>query len=565
MAILKLSSKASQKVLGSSYRAGHVCSLAKESPPEALGSGRAREIDKASSLAHMVSMTTASRESMALLASQVHSICTDMGTQQNLAACQVQMVDVAPKWWRLAGLEEEEGVLIAASASSAQLLKEEEDIVTANTPPDPRVSNLSKKQLEVSSAAPTFLPMALPIAGLEHIGHNMAIEVHNRLEHWPAYLVKVQVVASFLTRRWRRERFISLCLAESPLSSRAHEIREFSATLYQARWHHALLFIEQMWRVFSLLQVFSAVKYTEQGSYAKDTEFNAHTLESVLRDAGFIAYTKFILAVDAVPRKISQWSKGCPCHEHLQSNPATLRHVLRSCYGPDASCPLLGKRAAELACGRLQELTAEMVQDCFLQNVEGEWGRLTEEEIRIVRTDAANSKAHFLLQLSLKTDNWQRLPWVLAGISHWNPELARAAAIKALEAMSKHDIKAAHAPLTQKWMAEPLRGELIQFAGGYDVTELSEAFQREASALFWMPVNETVIEAKHALATRAIAAGSHSGAPVVSLSNRYPLLHRELDRLWRRGGDASSAKAAQSTVGELLQALDVARNVEVRD
>eukprot|EP00971_Amphidinium_carterae_P350147 6491404-Amphidinium_carterae.6 len=530
----------------------------------ALGSGRAREVDKAAALAHMVCFVCESASDMERISQEVVSLTTDMGTEHCLSTCRVAMHDVSPRWWRKGELQEEEGVLLGAQAANKALdeasvplaLDEEADVITSGG-----TSTREESPFQSATASSTaFLPSALPIVGLEHIANNMTTEVHSRLGHWEAYHSKLHVLASFLTRRWRRERYIVTCLAETPLSVHAHQIREFSATLYEKRWHHAVLFIKQLWTVFPILQqTFSASKFTEGGTYGGDAEFNPETVQSICRDAFFGAYTKFVLKLDSVPQTISQWSKGCPCHEHLyKRGPSTAKRLIKVLCN-NGACPLLGKRACELAAGRLEQLCAELIEASQLEGLRDHLSLLSVEETTAIIRDAAAARSHFELQMSIKLDHWKRLPWVLCGLSHFDSKTAQSIAGRALAMMQKNDVVEAHMPLTQPWLRGVLRSDLERFANGSDLDTLSMSFQMAVAGSFFTPVNETTIESRHALATRATSAAGNAGASVASRGKS------DTSTVWKFCAEQQSAEvlAVKSSVKQLLDAMDIARDISV--
>ena len=202
-----------------------------------------------------------------------------------------------------------------------------------------------------------------------------------------------------------------------------------------------------------------------------------------------------------------------------------------------------------MATGRLDELAKEAVQTCVLDGMQCGMGRLSPEQVSILTSDATLAQGHFQLQLAVKLDHWVRVPWLLCGVSHWNSEKAREVAKKAVVALRNCNFRA-QSSLTQKWMQDPLFTNLRLFAEGRPMCMLAETFQKEIANLFFMPMNECVIEAKHALASRASAKSGQAGAAVVSLSNRWPLLHAEL------------ANMEPSSLAQLLNAMDIARDLK---
>ena len=112
----------------------------------------------------------------------------------------------------------------------------------------------------------------------------------------------------------------------------------------------------------------------------------------------------------------------------------------------------------------------------------------------------------------MKLGNWQRLPWLLAGLAHLNEDTARRCANESIAQYdSAPDEAALHHRLTLKFCSKvgPLRADLEAFAAGASRDELP-AFRTEATKLFFIPVTERSIEEPHSRVMRAITYRHHS-------------------------------------------------------
>ena len=130
-------------------------------------------------------------------------------------------------------------------------------------------------------------------------------------------------------------------------------------------------------------------------------------------------------------------------------------------------CPLQGKRAPELAVGKIKDVVG-----CFFQKVLADVlvehpVALEPSQLQILLNDSQSAQSHMQLQLYLKLDMWRRVPWLLAGVGHWDSTLARACADKAVTALQQQDQDDAFDSFTKPWLKEPLWSSLKQFAEGY--------------------------------------------------------------------------------------------------
>ena len=88
----------------------------------------------------------------------------------------------------------------------------------------------------------TFLPKALSFAGMQHVLQNLLKDANVQLSWWTDFHQQLKNVESFLALREYRDRFVQTCLLHRPgFQDLIHACRTWSATLYEKRWHEAIL------------------------------------------------------------------------------------------------------------------------------------------------------------------------------------------------------------------------------------------------------------------------------------------------------------------------------------
>ena len=510
-------------------------------PLQVLASGKAGEVEKAAAVGHMIGLVCQNSVARAdEISREVKAICTDLGTESTLANTRVRMSEFVGRWDTL-------------EVQPQRRISEpvHEDLKLAPEPPladaieEECLFDLDSASMEMQQCLPSgqdsyLFPSAMPIAGLEHISNNMTKEMHSHLSHWDVYYRQVQNLASLLVRRWRRERFITSCLTGTPLGEYAWKLRNWSANLFEHRWHCA--------------RYLGAGGSLDSGKSDVGTSvggFDPALAEATLSDRLFPVYCRFMLKLEQVPYHLAQWSKGCPCHDFIRIGKKSDKNLALSLhYGNSQACPLAGKRAAEVATDKVQGILEELLGTCVHDALVADHG-LQPHQMKVLMVDADAAKAALVCQVVLKMDHWQRLPWLLCGLAHWDQEKVQRTAAKAVEAMQKHAPEA-FSSLTAPWMREPLYSDLKAVAAGtLLVPNASMAFRKAVSSLFWVPINESCM--KHASASKAARMATNLGPVAVSLSNRWRHLNAKL---------SESAQSSQFMTS-LLKALDLARDPRV--
>lgn len=261
----------------------------------------------------------------------------------------------------------------------------------------------------------------------------------------------------------------------------------------------------------------------------RDGEFDMEQFSASLRAPLFWLQLDSILAIEDVVLGLANWSEACPCHYRwLGQMSRRERELYMTAFinlrGKD-TCPLVGRRAPELAAGQLNSVLETLARKGLADLLNGETAvRATPRMIQATQYMFIGFKNHIALFLTMKLDFWSKPPYVFAGLGHWDRQMATQCGAMGRAAFDRHPNKDAHHRMT--WLfCHTLRADLDRFVDGIALADLSDQFRAAVAKLFFIPVAERSIEAKHSLAKMALYCSRLKGSTVnVSLSNRLPIL-----------------------------------------
>ena len=137
------------------------------------------------------------------------------------------------------------------------------------------------------------------------------------------------------------------------------------------------------------------------------------------------------------------WAESCPCHSGLLQDihsedydKGVYLKVVRDCL----SCPLRGRRCAELAAGDFQMFVDKLFKQQASLILLDMHPSLAESEIMLIMQDFERGRQHLITQLVMKLSNWEEGHWHLYGIAHHNHEKAFACYQKALKSSDNHEL-----------------------------------------------------------------------------------------------------------------------------
>lgn len=244
-----------------------------------------------------------------------------------------------------------------------------------------------------------FLKSALPIYGLQHTTNNLNEDVHKALSYWPCFWEQLKNFEGLLLNPGRLRRFRNSCVHGSVMADKAHMVTRWTAQLYEKRWKCVVAFLR---RLASIMQIFRVCWDEEAYRDADDNlrsstgsrvaedddggplgQFDPSALTKSIKDNFFNRYIHFAIGVDDIcETHLASWGEGCLCHEMLFRHGSSgdgmsqyRRRQLLACHFTDSVtvCPMAGKRAPELAAGRIYTVRIHMAlaQECNIHTAEG--------------------------------------------------------------------------------------------------------------------------------------------------------------------------------------------------
>jgi hypothetical protein len=392
---------------------------------------------------------------------------------------------------------------------------------------------------------------AIPVPGLLHILSNALQDVTSSLKCWPEYKVQLNNFSALLCNRSRLDLLVATCVdtVSHPLQREARSVfGRHLPTLRKQRWGSVIAFVGGMLRLWHLLCVFwdQTAFSGHDGGLETDSVFDVALLTSSLGSPFFRAYSEMLQSLQDVVVEASVWAEGCPCHvvpHQTGKDRRSLKHAdeVRQTELGSGPCPLAGRRAPELAAGRLQDIIAGLASR-HICGITARFGaQLDSKQCISLAADFETGRRRLEATLVVKLDHWRQLPWMMAGLAHDDVATARRLAgqcIAAFDSVPAH-LSHQHHELSKMLLTAgtSFRSELEMFAGGH-VPGLDDAGSRgfsadlleEVARLRFIPVVEREIEAKHAAVKHTLAALTRHGPARVSMGLRSMQLWEELSK-----------------------------------
>lgn len=214
------------------------------------------------------------------------------------------------------------------------------------------------------------------------------------------------------------------------------------------------------------------------------------------------------------------------------------------------TCPLRGRRCAELASGEFFDLVQSLFQaratTLELQLPRG----LADDEVMQLMKDFEVARQHLVSTYVLKLGFWTQAPHVLAGLAHWDPRVRTHCLRKCLNSDSSHpkiqfirnNMAAVHAFLAS--------------GGAWFESEVLDPLRVIACEMRLMFTSAWRVEGQHARTKKASQHAPHHSAAYTSLSHRLPEIRAHLracpesaSQLADLMGRVSNGRAAAQQLG----------------
>lgn len=185
----------------------------------------------------------------------------------------------------------------------------------------------------------------------------------------------------------------------------------------------------------------------------------------------FWSYCRMINVFSSFLSHLASWCEGCLCHEEELLEGPSFYHRQRVTRHSNLTCDYKGRRAPELAAGVFDEKVRVMVATSLSEILATSHG-LSEEQQGHILMDFHSAIDKTMLEVQVKTQHWQLLPWKLAISGHPDQEIARAGLRECVKMYkdSKHGAERHHV-MTKRFLDPHYRGHCED---DYDVSLLPE-------------------------------------------------------------------------------------------
>ena len=194
-------------------------------------------------------------------------------------------------------------------------------------------------------------------------------------------------------------------------------------------------------------------------SSSSSGDLSPSKITTVLADPLFHGYNQCLIKLGSIFKRLSRWMEGCPCHTTTMEL-CSQQHGRRvaKMFPRFGHCPLSGCHGPEIAAGSLSATLDQLVKMSTASVLASLPGDAGERCCMVITEDMQSARAYLELGMRVKFDCYQRLPWALMGLAHYNKQCQVDAAKKVLKLFADTEAigfaSQQHHPVTQKFLAE---------------------------------------------------------------------------------------------------------------
>jgi len=344
-------------------------------PPVAIGAGASSLSHKAHAVLHQSRLERESWQGVRRLAHTVFSFTTDLGVELGLhrLGAAVDLDQYVPGFGDIF-MDTEGDVppdLVSEPSDAPDLVSEPRDAPDLDDDMDLRLDDepdLDDRAPQappphpVHSEAPRFFKQSVAIPGLMHVLHNGVKDVTQSMLGFTWFFKPVKTFCQYMKKKPYRDRVIGMCFSKPPASWSASDIDGFAPDIADTRWGYLVTTLEELLAIESPLRAYWDGPEIDIPSLRTPSGHSADEDEGCPSDfvtsAAHWAYARMVLVAHGIVMKLESWAWGCPCHARLVDPGASWSRRSRvfrkqSPTSTFATCPMRGRRVAELAAGHV--------------------------------------------------------------------------------------------------------------------------------------------------------------------------------------------------------------------
>ena len=369
--------------------------------------------------------------------------------------------------------------------------------------------------------------------GLLHIIHNSTLDLAKCMQHFRGVVYKLKKVCKMLSSKEGSDRLLQLCFDTPVGKALSRELAKFHASVYEERWGtvaNAVLKILDVrvalchgWNLQKFLMGVGRFKPLDVTDDDPDHDMRPDVIDEAVNSTFFWSYLQMLRKVALLLMRLMDWAEGCSCHWDLPYDEKLLPASLLQLW---STCPLRGRRCADLASGELWRVVQPLCDESAALLVLELPTSLTSSERSDIMEDFERARAQLIFTFTMKLHHWNEMPWAVYAIAHQDPMVAHGALRRSVASESQHPriLQLQNGALGDQVNAICEDPSLLMDLEGGTWQEF-KSFVAEHRLAFSV---ERLIEGKHAASQKGIRhAPSHSPA-YVSLLHRTPELKARL-------------------------------------
>ena len=477
-------------------------------PTVLIGFGAASFGHKLSALLHSARLEVFTNADLKRWCESLVSVASDYGVERRLADVRDLPADEVACWFEDTSREDIELLVSGPHHETrpeqrvAQAIPQDDDPAFE----DPgqalqvvdvgAVANDGNEDFDVPEPLPLSFDHLLSVPGLLHVIDNATKGLSEVMEQYHTNIGLAQQVCRLLRKRDTKPKLMQRCFSRGLGPQLAPDIHKFEGWIHPGRWGTVAFSIPELLKVKQALVTCWDENVYLQGNDAQAEESQRRAAAELARDVSVAVHDpswwgwlSMLEVVCSLLRKHMFWAESCPCHYHIlvgrhdDLSPELKRHF--------ASCPMRGKRAAELSEGSFLDLLGQL------------WALSTVEVLRVVPADVEQAKrrsivqefdrarAHLAFYFAVKLSHLQAMPWKVFQIAHTNEVIAQLALREALTSSCRH-------PVLQQ-LQGPLRRSCEGWLEGESLLEPDKVdLQKFIASLRLVPTSERAVEGQHA-------------------------------------------------------------------
>ena len=316
---------------------------------------------------------------------------------------------------------------------------------------------------------------SLEVPGLLHIISNAGISLSSAMEYYDEAIYKLTKVSNIVNSKESKDRLYETCFANCIAGRELFRpLRAFRAKCHVERWGTVSHCVQAIladveaplrwgWSLDRYLN--GSQSHPQLDRDAADPE-NPHrsrldVVDEAITDPFWWGYLRMLSKIAETLNVLLQWAESCSCHwdmlqDALGQADEGNGNLPERVRADIASCPLRGRRCADLAGGDFMELLRNLCEERISRLLIDQLPtELTPEQRQTIVSDFERGRLQLITYFTMKLSHYDHAPYCVFGLAHRSSEVRHKCLKKIFDSDSDH----CH-PRVSRLKADPLAREL---------------------------------------------------------------------------------------------------------